>query len=72
MTLDELLDVVDTLSLDEMRQLRERIEQREREATSVDELDRVLAAMREGLTDDDLDQLEWAMNARAIYGPLPE
>jgi hypothetical protein len=71
MTLNELLKTIDTLSAEELALLRERITQREREVVErkIEEFDRVIEALREGLTEEQLDLIEWAMNVETIQPP---
>lgn len=71
-TLDEVLKVVDTLSKDELRVLQDYVEQRQREASGSSKsarLNAVLDAMREGLSEEDLDEIEWAMNVEYVDPP---
>jgi hypothetical protein len=71
MTLNELIQAIETLTPEELQQLRARIEQRQREfvSGSANSLDRALAALRDGLTDEQIDQIEWAMNVEVIEPP---
>ena len=65
MTLHEILNAVDDLSADEMRHLREHIEQKEREQQpklDIAALEQVFADLRAGFSEEDLKGLEWAMN----------
>lgn len=68
MTLNEMIQALDRLSAEELVQLREHIAQREREAIErkIEEFDRVVEALREGLTNEQLDLIEWAMNVEFI------
>ncbi len=64
MTLQDMMKAVDGLTPDEMRQLREHIEQKEREQHSpgldINAIAQVFDYLRE--VQPDLDELEWAMN----------
>lgn len=68
MTLQDMMKAVEALSSDEMRQLREHIEQIERESAppklDIAAIERVFADLREGFSEQDLDELEWAMNGK--------
>ena len=68
MTLQDMMKAVDSLTPDEMRQLREHIEQKERTQHSpgldINAIEQVFDDLREGFSDEDLDELEWAMNLR--------
>lgn len=68
MTLAELMKAVDELSHEELRQLREYIQQQEHKhgELDIDALEMVFAELREGFSDHDLDELEWAMNVEYI------
>jgi hypothetical protein len=70
MSLKEMIEAVDRLSPDEMRQLREHIEQKERETgkreLDIEAIEQVFADLREGFSEEDLDELEWAMNVEYI------
>ncbi|MCI0555803.1 MAG: hypothetical protein L0287_33065 [Anaerolineae bacterium] len=68
MTLAELIKAVDELSHEELRQLREYIEQQERKPAEldIDALEQVFAELREGFSKKDLEELEWAMNVEYI------
>lgn len=65
MTPTELLRAIDTLSAEELQELREHIEQRQR-AAAAETLVRALDDLREGLSDADLARLEWAMNVEVV------
>ncbi|MEW6577730.1 MAG: hypothetical protein AB1435_00895 [Chloroflexota bacterium] len=65
MTLTELLQAINTLSAEELRELREHIEQRQRVAAA-ETLVRALDDLRQGLRDADLARLEWAMNVEVV------
>jgi hypothetical protein len=68
-TLDEVLKAVDRLSADELLQLQQYVTQRQRSELTTDKasaLDAAIQAMREGLTEHDLDEIEWAMNVEFI------
>lgn len=73
MTLQEMLKAVANLSPDEVRQLREYLEQIEDESVpspvSMTALEQVFADLRAGFSDADLDELEWAMNVEYIEPP---
>ncbi len=71
MTLTELLQAIDTLSTEELQELREHIEQRQR-AAAAETLVRALDDLREGLSDADLARLEWAMNVEIVQSGLAE
>jgi hypothetical protein len=68
MTLQDMMKAVEELSPDEMRQLRQQIEQIERESAQpkldIAAIERVFADLREGFSEEDLDELEWAMNMK--------
>lgn len=70
MTLQDMLKAVESLSAEEIRLLRERIEQIERDQRppelDIDALEQVFAELRAGFSDEDLDELEWAMNVEYI------
>jgi hypothetical protein len=69
MTLQDMMKAVEDLSPDEMRQLRQHIEQKERERQpelDMDAIEQVFDDLREGFSEEDLDQLEWAMNVEHI------
>lgn len=70
MTLQDMLKAVDDLSPEEMRLLREHIEQKEREQRQpkldLAALEQVFADLRAGFSEEDLDELEWAMNVEYI------
>lgn len=71
MTISDLLNAVDTLSAEELVMLRERLEQRQHHIAgeTPDQLEHALDRLREGLTDEQLDQIEWAMNIEIIQPP---
>ena len=74
MTLDKLKEAVDTLSPEERQHLREYIEQHETSPTKkldMGALDQIFAELREGFSEKDLDELEWAMNVEVVE-PLDE
>jgi hypothetical protein len=74
MTLDKLKEAIDQLSADERQHLREYIEQHETPSTKkldMRALDQVFAELREGFSEEDLDELEWAMNVEYVE-PLDE
>jgi ElaB/YqjD/DUF883 family membrane-anchored ribosome-binding protein len=63
MTFEELLREVDKLSDDELRVLRERIDPRLKDANAkIRALREALAELREGLSEEELAEIEWAMN----------
>ena len=65
MRFQEILKAVDDLSVEEMRQLREHLEQKEREQQpklDIPALEKVFADLRAGFSEEDLKELEWAMN----------
>ena len=66
MTLQEMMKEVERLSPEEMRQLREHIEQKEREihqpGLDIDAIERIFSDLRAGFSEADLSELEWAMN----------
>lgn len=79
MTLQELMRAIDHLSRPELDQLRQYIDQREKEQERqihpargdtpqerVRRLDAAAAAIREGLTQEELDEMTAAMNAEYI------
>lgn len=70
MTLNELIKAVDTLSGEELRQLRDYVNQRHIHNHSVDEriqmLEEASDAIREGLTQEQLDEMFTAMNDEYI------
>jgi hypothetical protein len=68
MTLQEIYQLIDKLSADEMRQLQEYIKRRQHEEDK-ERARKIMAAfdeMREGLTEEQLDQIEWAVNYKYI------
>ena len=72
MSLDELLRAIEDLSPDDLRRLREYLEERTyrlSETTQAGALEEALSALRDGLTDKQLDQLEWAMNVETVQPP---
>jgi hypothetical protein len=74
MTLDKLKEAINTLSREERQHLREYIEQRETppaKKLDMDALDQIFAELREGFSEEDLDELEWAMNVEYVE-PLDE
>jgi len=68
MTFSELLAAVDQLNEDELTQLKQHIESREQHAKAmdIDAIEQIFAQMREGFSETDLDELEWAMNVEYI------
>ena len=70
MSLQDMLKAVENLTPEEMRRLREHIEQKEREQRQpeldIAAIERVFAELREGFSDEDLGELEWAMNVEYI------
>lgn len=72
MTLTEVIKVVDEFSADQLRQLREYIQQREQQielkagTLNMDELLEGLEEMRAGLTDEQFREIEQAMNEEYI------
>lgn len=70
MTLQDMLKAVGELSPDEIRQLCEHIEQIERESAppklDIAALEWVFADLREGFSEQDLGELEWAMNGKSL------
>lgn len=65
MTLKEIYRAVDELPADDLDALRDYIEQRKRQ-TDIQRLRSGLAALREGLTENEIQQIEQAMNAKII------
>lgn len=75
MTLSEILKAVDALTLDERRQLRDYLDRHESESLRrshfspeqrIQMLEEASAAIREGLTQDELEQMIAAMNEEYI------
>jgi hypothetical protein len=73
MTLQDVMKAVDRLSADELRELRRYLDQRESTAAlelTPDErarrLDKAFEQLREGLTQEQLDEMTGAMNAEYI------
>lgn len=68
MSLEQLLHQIDQLTGDELRQLQEHIERRRREAAEerVRAFDEVVAALREGLTEQEIEEIIAAINAEYI------
>ena len=68
MTLAEVMKAVDELSQEELRQLREYIQQQEHKHGELDieALEEVFAELREGFSEHDLEELEWAMNVEYV------
>lgn len=68
MVLSDVMKAVDQLSADQLRQLREYIQQREQQielqagTLNMDELLEGLEEMRAGLTDEEFTEIERAMN----------
>jgi hypothetical protein len=77
MMLVDVMKALDHLSLDQLRQVREYIQQREQQmmlkagTLSMDELLEGLEAMRAGLTDAQFSEIERAMNEEYVE-PLDE
>lgn len=72
-TLEEVLKAVDTLSADELIQLQHYLTQRQHSEATTDKaaaLDGAIQAMREGLSEQDLNEIEWAMNVEFINPTL--
>lgn len=71
MSIHDLLRAVDTLTADELRLLHERVEQRQLDIASKmpGALDHALDMLRSGLSDEQLNQIEWAMNLEIIQPP---
>jgi len=65
MALANLLKEVDRLSQEELQQLQEHIARRRRMAR-LKAFDEAIAALREGLTEEQIDEIEQAMNAEYI------
>ncbi len=63
-TLQEVLKAVDTLTPDELVELQHYVEQRQQTTpmSKAAALEAAIDALRDGLTDADLDEIEWAMN----------
>jgi hypothetical protein len=74
MTLQEMYQLIDKLSADEMRQLQEYIEQRQREEARerARAFMEAVEEMREGLTEEQLAQIEWAINYKYVEPPDDE
>lgn len=68
MSLEQLLQQVDQLTEDELRQLQEHVERRRREAAEArsEKLMRAFEELREGLTEEQLDMLEWALKYKCV------
>ena len=81
MTLQEIIEAVDALSPDDMRQVRQHIEQKEHKKSQepklqagtmdADALFRAFDEIRAGFTEEELDEVEEVMNAEYIE-PLDE
>jgi hypothetical protein len=71
MTIGDLLKAVDTLTTEELQMLRERLDQLQHDVRNPEpeSLASALEKFREGLTDEQLDQIEWAMNVEVIKPP---
>ena len=65
MTLKEIYRAVDELPVDDLDALRDYIEQRKRQ-TAIQRLRSGLTALREGLTENEIQQIEQAMNTKII------
>jgi hypothetical protein len=65
MTLNEIYRAVDELPADDLDALQDYIEQRKRQ-TDIQRLRSGLAALRKGLTETEIQQIEQAMNAKII------
>ena len=66
-TLDALLKAVDTLSPQELVELQNYVQQRQATAQNKGAvLKTAVAALREGLSEQDLDEIEWAMNVEFV------
>ena len=65
MNMQELLAEVDKLSPDELELLRQKIEQRQQagQGFAVEKLEQAIEDLRAGLSEEDLLEIEWAMNA---------
>lgn len=70
MTLDELMKAVDTLSGEELRQLRDYVNQRHAHKFSPEQriqmLDEASNAIREGMTQEELDEMIAVMNEEYV------
>ncbi len=79
MTLQDMIKALDDLSPEERQRIREELEGRDVLQEAMDEandrqnmpldieaLKRLFGELREGFTQDDLDELEWAMNLEVI------
>ncbi len=71
MSLQEIFKLIDTLSPDERAQVKEYAGNMVLTQSNVDIILAVAAQMREGLSKEDLDEIEWAMNVEYIE-PLDE
>lgn len=76
MTLQELKTAISELSTEDLRILESYIHDRRKlletaKPLNVEALEQAIEAMREGLTEEDLDEIEWAMNVEYIE-PLDE
>ena len=71
MTLDQMLEVINQLSDDDLRTLRDAIDRRQREVIKarVEAFDEAVAALREGLTQEEIDDIVWAMNVEYVEPP---
>lgn len=65
MTLANLLEEIDRLSEEELRQIQEHIDRRRRETAQAraDALMEAIDKLREGLTEEQIEEMEQAMNA---------
>jgi hypothetical protein len=67
MTLAEVIKAVDELSPDEIRQLRDYLETRQaQQELDIEGIKQIFSELREGFSEQDLQELEWAMNAEYI------
>ncbi len=69
MLLAELIKAIEQLTAEELQALRAHLEQQKQYAPASaekDALDAALEALREGLTAEQLDALEWAMNVETV------
>lgn len=64
MTLEQLFQAVDHLSYEELRELHEYVERRRREATEarVKAFDEAVAALQEGLSEEEIEEIVAAIN----------
>jgi hypothetical protein len=67
MTLAEVMKAVDELSPDEIRQLRDYLDRRDaQQELDIEGIKQIFSELREGFTEQDLQELEWAMNGEDI------